>query len=105
MRRPTCLANASMSMMLEAAFPRQLTTNIVRTASVMPTGRSFHSTTRRLDGDLDDLCGKHMELPADEFATGCSFLHQAALGNKSELERMVQERPHIGKNNQGYPFS
>mmetsp|Transcript_12942 Transcript_12942/g.27945 ORF Transcript_12942/g.27945 Transcript_12942/m.27945 type:complete len:569 (+) Transcript_12942:175-1881(+) len=95
MRRPTCLANASMSMMLEAAFPRQLTTNIVRTASVMPTGRSFHSTTRRLDGDLDDLCGKHMELPADEFATGCSFLHQAALGNKSELERMVQERPHI----------
>ena len=44
-------------------------------------------------GDLDDLCSKHMELPADEFARGCSFLHQVALGNTQELERIVAAEP------------
>lgn len=44
-------------------------------------------------GDLDDLCSKHMELPADEFARGCSFLHQVALGNTQELEKIVAAEP------------
>lgn len=34
-----------------------------------------------------------MQLPAQEFAFGCSFLHQAALGNQSDLERILVERP------------
>jgi hypothetical protein len=33
---------------------------------------------------------KHMELPAHEFAMGCRFLHQTAMGNLSELKTMVQ---------------
>ena len=34
-----------------------------------------------------------MQLPAHEFALGCSFLHQVALGNQSDLEKMLEERP------------
>lgn len=34
-----------------------------------------------------------MQLPAQEFATGCSFLHQVALGDLSKLEKLVEERP------------
>eukprot|EP00957_Ditylum_brightwellii_P070008 5317290-Ditylum_brightwellii.AAC.1 len=40
-----------------------------------------------------DLSRKDMLLPAQEFAMGCSFLHQVALGNQSELEKILQERP------------
>jgi adenylate kinase len=43
--------------------------------------------------DIDDLCRKHMELPAQEFAMGCSILYQVALGNQSELEKILKERP------------
>jgi len=47
-----------------------------------------------LDNDLDDFCRKHMDLPTQEFASGCSFLHQIALGiAPSELEVILQERP------------
>lgn len=42
-----------------------------------------------------DLGRSEMQLPMDEFATGCSFLHQVALGNQFELERMIQERPNL----------
>lgn len=34
-----------------------------------------------------------MQLPAQEFARGCSFLHQVALGNLSDLEKILAERP------------
>ena len=34
-----------------------------------------------------------MQLPAQEFALGCSFLHHTALGNQSDLEKMLEERP------------
>jgi len=40
-----------------------------------------------------DLSRKDMLLPAQEFATGCSFLHMVALGNQFELEKMLMERP------------
>ena len=50
---------------------------------------------RRLESDLDDLCRNHMDLPAKEFAMGCSFLHQVALGNQSELEEILEERPSL----------
>jgi ankyrin repeat protein len=40
-----------------------------------------------------DLSRKDMQLPAHEFAMGCSFLHMVALGNQFELEKMLMERP------------
>ena len=33
--------------------------------------RLFHSSDQDLEGDLDDLCKKHMEVPAEDFADGC----------------------------------
>ena len=42
-----------------------------------------------------DLSRKDMQLPAQEFAMGCSFLHQAALGNQTQLDQMLQERPSL----------
>ncbi|KAL9190473.1 hypothetical protein ACHAXT_007684 [Thalassiosira profunda] len=36
-----------------------------------------------------------MLLPAEDFADGCRFLHQIALGNKEEVERTVAERAQI----------
>jgi hypothetical protein len=62
---------------------------------------TFYDLTRTIGDDhdasmsmsiMDDLCQKHMELPAPEFAMGCSFLHQTALGNLSELKAMVQSK-------------
>jgi hypothetical protein len=44
---------------------------------------------------MDDLCQKHMELTAQEFAMGCSFLHLTALGNLSELKRLIQLQPSL----------
>ncbi len=43
-------------------------------------------------GDLDDLCTKHIDLDADDFADGCRFLHQIALGNLVEVTRVVGAR-------------
>lgn len=40
-----------------------------------------------------DSSKKELHLPAQEFATGCSFLHMVALGNQFELERMLMDRP------------
>jgi ankyrin repeat protein len=34
-----------------------------------------------------------MQVPAPEFARGCSFLHQVALGKQSDLEKVLEERP------------
>jgi hypothetical protein len=45
--------------------------------------------------DMDDLCRKHMDLPAQEFALGCSFLHQIALGNFDACKVMVKDWPEI----------
>ena len=42
-----------------------------------------------------DLARKDLQLPAQEFAAGCSFLHQVALGNQFELQRILQERPSL----------
>ena len=39
-----------------------------------------------------DLSRNEMRLPAEEFALGCSFLHQVALGNQFEAERMMLEK-------------
>ena len=53
--------------------------------------RHLHSSTLNLEGDLDNLCKKHMDLPEEEFNRGCSFLHQCALGNVDEIKRRIKE--------------
>ena len=40
-----------------------------------------------------DLSRQNLQLPAQEFALGCSFLHMVALGNQFELETLLQDRP------------
>lgn len=40
-----------------------------------------------------DSSRKDLQLPAQEFAMGCSFLHQVALGNQFELAKILQARP------------
>jgi adenylate kinase len=61
-----------------------------------PMSSQFVEYHPELNGDLDDLCRKHMDLPAQEFATGCSFLHQVALGiAPSELDKILQNRPNL----------
>ena len=42
-----------------------------------------------------DMGRNEMLLPAQEFAMGCSFLHQVALGNQFELQRILQDRPNL----------
>jgi len=57
--------------------------------------RHFHSNKTLNEGDLDDLCKKHILLPSDEFAIGCSFLHKVALGNVQEVQLQVLNRKHL----------
>ncbi len=60
--------------------------------SVTSIKRSF-ATSEDL---LDDLCRKHMDLPAQDFAMGCGFLHQVALGVPThEIEELLKEVPSL----------
>lgn len=55
------------------------------------TSKRFFTTSEDL---LDDLCRKHMDLPAQDFAMGCGFLHQIALGVATqEIEELLAEVP------------
>ena len=52
------------------------------------------------NNDLDSLCNKqHMtdinNISIEEFAQGCKFLHQIALGNIVEVQAIVKQRPNI----------
>jgi hypothetical protein len=47
------------------------------------------------DGDLDELCRRHIDLDADDFAGGCRFLHQIALGNLMEVGTIIASRGQI----------
>lgn len=52
--------------------------------------------SKRPDRALAPLFDEGMaELSIDEFTVGCSFLHQAALGNQKVVEMMVLERPDL----------
>lgn len=62
------------------------------------------SKTEASDAQASFLKAKHlqntlhswaieMQLPAQEFALGCSFLHQVALGNQSDLEKILDGQP------------
>ena len=45
---------------------------------------------------MDDLCRKHMDLPAQDFAMGCGFLHQIALGVPAkEIDELLTEVPSL----------
>ena len=37
--------------------------------------RHFHPTYQGLQGDLNDLCKNHIELPVEDFADGCRKFH------------------------------
>lgn len=55
------------------------------------TTRYMHSSPSNLEGlDLEDLCKKHIQLPRADFARGCVFLQQVALGNMHEVQRTVE---------------
>mmetsp|Transcript_1967 Transcript_1967/g.2897 ORF Transcript_1967/g.2897 Transcript_1967/m.2897 type:complete len:565 (+) Transcript_1967:70-1764(+) len=48
------------------------------------------------DDSLDALCRKHIDLPAQEFAMGCSLLHQVAMGmDPFELAGLLNDRPDL----------
>lgn len=51
-------------------------------------GTTIFTSTAVMDG----LCQKHLEIAEQEFALGCRFLHQTALGNLSELQAMLQQQ-------------
>jgi ankyrin repeat protein len=58
--------------------------------------RLFHHSDENLDtGDLDELCTKHMQIPEEDFAEGCRFLHQIGLGKYGEVEKIVSKHPSI----------
>lgn len=45
---------------------------------------------------MDDLCRKHLSLPAQDFAMGCGFLHQIALGSSTEeIDKLLTEVPSL----------
>ena len=80
--------------------------------------RHFHPTYQGLQGNLNDLCKNHIELPVEDFADGCrkfkdgflfnhtssllyenqlnksvlGFLHQVALGNIGEVKKIASSR-------------
>lgn len=62
--------------------------HIKPSTSIKP--RHLHPSSSNLEGDLDNLCKKHMDLPEEEFNRGCSFLHQCALGNVDEVKRRIK---------------
>jgi hypothetical protein len=52
------------------------------------------------NNDLDSLCHKqHLtdinNISIEEFAQGCKFLHQIALGNIMEVQAIVKQRANI----------
>ena len=71
-------------------------------ASRVALQRRF-STLRRVEAvatttfnDFDDeLCRKHMELPADEFLRGCQFLHHIALGDFQGTQQLCEDYPEL----------
>jgi len=66
---------------------------LAATTTTTTKGSSGASVQEEL---LDDLCRKHMDLPAQDFAMGCGFLHQVALGVPTpEIERLLREVPSL----------
>jgi hypothetical protein len=59
-----------------------------------------NSSSSISNDDLDSLCNKqHItdinNISIEEFAQGCKFLHQIALGNIGEVQAIVKQRPNI----------
>ena len=81
--------------------PPQRTAAAATNSSISPwqmqtQKRHFHQSDENLDtGDLDELCTKHMQIPEEDFAQGCRFLHQIGLGKYGEVERIVSKQPSI----------
>jgi hypothetical protein len=46
--------------------------------------------------NIDDLCREFMDIPAQEFAMGCSILHKIALGvSCQEVEKILNDMPNM----------
>ena len=75
----------------ERRYFRNAASNFFRLVSLKK--KTKEKTAGATVESLDDL--KHMELPVQEFALGCSFLHQTALGNLSELQAMAKAQPSL----------
>lgn len=53
---------------------------------------AFHSSGSDMEGgDLDDLCSKHMELPADEFARGVASFIRLPWGIQASWRRSLPQ--------------
>ena len=66
--------------------------------SILPNNPQTLSQQRRLfhpSDEKDELCTKFMDIPEEDFAEGCRFLHMVALGNDLEVKRMVSKRQQI----------
>jgi adenylate kinase len=59
------------------------------------SGSSSSDGTEDDSSEFDEFCKKHMQLPAQEFALGCSLLHQTALGNFTVVEELLQDHPEL----------
>lgn len=74
-------------------------TSHVRFLAVRNNGvatRCFSHNPKSGDELLDDLCRKHMDLPAQDFAIGCSFLHQIALGIPvDDIDKLLSDLPSL----------
>ena len=64
--------------------------------SFLVAARSFATVENVKSDDLDALCQKHLELSTQDFARGCSFLHQVALGvPPTKLQKILHENPSL----------
>ena len=86
----------SLSIPAQTSMLPSLQKTVLRTSATLASEQDRPTTTGTEDDDLDNLCRKHMDLPAQEFAMGCSLLHKIALGvDASQLEQLLQDRPSL----------
>ncbi|KAG7362897.1 ankyrin repeat domain protein [Nitzschia inconspicua] len=81
--------NASFSSCFPSSAP-----SLSRFSSSFASVPTFDSPM--VDDNLEDLCQKHMDVPAQEFAMGCSILHQIAIGiSVQDLESILNDMPRL----------
>ena len=70
MRRITSGTACSFMAAVENRFSQSTNSNLLL-SPLQAQHRLFHPSDHDLDSDLDELCKKHIELPAEDFANGC----------------------------------
>ena len=88
-------ARLSLVTVTKRSFPGRTGKDSLPTSASFSTKELHRKYALEVDS-MDDLCRKHMDLPAQEFAMGCSFLHQIALGIPlADLASIVHDRPSL----------